>query len=121
MSFVYSGVVYIMAVVVLGVVLTMLSLVISKKVQLNREKLSAFECGFDPLSSSRLTFSLRFFLLAVVFLIFDVELILIAPYVYSVYSSVSASFVGLGALFMLVLLLGLMHELNEGSLEWAKG
>nr|YP_009108155.1 NADH dehydrogenase subunit 3 [Panopea globosa]AIU56064.1 NADH dehydrogenase subunit 3 [Panopea globosa] len=120
MSFMYSGVVYVFVVVVLGIVLTILSLVISKKVQLSREKLSAFECGFDPLSSSRMTFSLRFFLLAVVFLIFDVELILIAPYVYSVYSGVSVSFVGMSVVFMLVLLLGLMHELNEGSLEWAK-
>uniref|UniRef100_UPI00315D0C80 NADH dehydrogenase subunit 3 n=1 Tax=Glauconome virens TaxID=457868 RepID=UPI00315D0C80 len=86
-------------------------------------KLTSFECGFDALSSSRCPFSLRFFLLALLFLIFDVEVVLVLPFLFSM----SSVFLGIGFLskffvvmFMVVLFLGLAHEYNEGTLDWVE-
>nr|YP_009445804.1 NADH dehydrogenase subunit 3 [Hypselodoris apolegma]ATX68392.1 NADH dehydrogenase subunit 3 [Hypselodoris apolegma] len=82
------------------------------------EKLTPFECGFDPLSKMRSPFSLRFFLLVVLFLIFDVEIALLFP-VLSIFLTklsfmVSSAFI----MFILILLFGMFHEWNEGALDW---
>jgi len=104
--------------VFLGVVVFGLAWLISKQAISDREKRSPFECGFDPLSSARIPFSLRFFLLAVIFLIFDVEIVLLIPAISIIrnfinYISIIGTF-----LFIIVLILGLFHEWNEGSLDW---
>nr|YP_010574753.1 NADH dehydrogenase subunit 3 [Doris odhneri]UZI00324.1 NADH dehydrogenase subunit 3 [Doris odhneri] len=82
------------------------------------EKMTAFECGFDPLSKMRSPFSTRFFLLVVLFLIFDVEIALLFP-ILSSFSS-NLSFVTMSALmlFLVILLFGMFHEWNEGALDW---
>lgn len=53
---------------------------VSKKTEFNLTFMSPFECGFNPLETSKVIFSSRFFVIALVFLIFDIELILIFPY-----------------------------------------
>nr|ASY98445.1 NADH dehydrogenase subunit 3 [Sinomiopteryx grahami] len=92
---------------------------LSKKKYEDREKSSPFECGFDPLSSSRLPFSSRFFLIAIIFLIFDVEIALILPMTIIPFNSNIIMWTYTSIMFLLILLMGLFHEWNQGSLEWA--
>nr|YP_010381749.1 NADH dehydrogenase subunit 3 [Entemnotrochus adansonianus]UDL72146.1 NADH dehydrogenase subunit 3 [Entemnotrochus adansonianus] len=91
---------------------------LSLRKEKDREKGSPFECGFDPMGSARLPFSLRFFLLAVIFLIFDIEIVLLFPVIVSSFKQINL-FVFMGTiLFLFILILGLFHEWNEGSLDW---
>jgi len=105
---------------VLGGLLTSLGLALSSKSLQDREKSRPFECGFDPKTVSRLPFSLRFFLIAVIFLIFDVELLLIFPVVLRIFSLRSTA-VGITlVIFLVILFAGLIHESNQGRLDWAR-
>lgn len=80
------------------------------------EKNAPYECGFDAIGSARLPFSLRFFLLAVIFLIFDVEIVLLFPLV----GELRVLGVIYGFVFVTTLLVGLYHEWREGSLDWVE-
>nr|YP_010241803.1 NADH dehydrogenase subunit 3 [Xenophora japonica]QTI82491.1 NADH dehydrogenase subunit 3 [Xenophora japonica] len=104
----------------LSVVVMTLGWVLAKRAISDREKSSPFECGFDPIKSARLPFSLRFFLLAIIFLIFDVEIVLLFPILISMPNHFSLSAVIGTFLFLVILILGLFHEWNEGSLDWAQ-
>nr|YP_010572589.1 NADH dehydrogenase subunit 3 [Phlugiolopsis tuberculata]UZH35980.1 NADH dehydrogenase subunit 3 [Phlugiolopsis tuberculata] len=112
---------YIMSIIsiTLAMIVMVLASILSKKSMNDREKSSPFECGFDPKSSARLPFSLRFFLIAVIFLIFDVEIALLLPVTIIMQSSNIISWTTVSMFFLLILLIGLFHEWNQGALEWA--
>nr|WGO58035.1 NADH dehydrogenase subunit 3 [Rhabdoblatta ecarinata] len=106
-------------IMILVSIIMLLATMLSKKSIEDREKCSPFECGFDPKSSARLPFSLRFFLIAVIFLIFDVEIALLLPMTIIMLSSNMKSWFIISLIFLIILLIGLFHEWNQGSLEWA--
>nr|BAF80222.1 NADH dehydrogenase subunit 3 [Culicoides oxystoma] len=101
-------------------VVMMLASLISKKSLYDREKMSPFECGFEPFNSARMPFSLRFFLIAIIFLIFDVEIALMFPMINSMKINNISTWMWSSMIFILILILGLFHEWNQGALEWSK-
>nr|YP_008593294.1 NADH dehydrogenase subunit 3 [Nipponoluciola cruciata]BAN82547.1 NADH dehydrogenase subunit 3 [Nipponoluciola cruciata]BDE56952.1 NADH dehydrogenase subunit 3 [Nipponoluciola cruciata] len=103
----------------LSFIVMMLASLLSKKSIIDREKSSPFECGFDPKSSARMPFSLQFFLIAMIFLIFDVEITLLLPLVITIKITSILTFSMITSLFILILLMGLYHEWNQGALNWA--
>nr|YP_010954868.1 NADH dehydrogenase subunit 3 [Serrognathus castanicolor]WMW30253.1 NADH dehydrogenase subunit 3 [Serrognathus castanicolor] len=105
-------------IIVISSFMMIISSVLSKKTFIDREKSSPFECGFDPKSSPRLPFSLQFFLIALVFLIFDVEIALLIPLISILKISKIYWFWSIASFFITILLLGLFHEWNQGALEW---
>ena len=86
---------------------------------LELEKKTPYECGFDPINSARLPFSFRFFLIAILFLIFDLEIALLFPAMPSVRFSVKPLIL-FSTMFVLILAGGLAYEWEQGGLEWAE-
>nr|BBC27510.1 NADH dehydrogenase subunit 3 [Schindleria praematura] len=86
----------------------------------DQEKLSPYECGFDPLGSARLPFSMRFFLVAILFLLFDLEIALLLPLPWGDQLPTPLSTFFWSALVLSLLTLGLVYEWIQGGLEWAE-
>nr|QZK21408.1 NADH dehydrogenase subunit 3 [Drepanotermes sp. ANIC 0159]QZK21486.1 NADH dehydrogenase subunit 3 [Drepanotermes sp. ANIC 0590]QZK21499.1 NADH dehydrogenase subunit 3 [Drepanotermes sp. ANIC 0597]QZK21564.1 NADH dehydrogenase subunit 3 [Amitermes sp. ANIC 0687]QZK21577.1 NADH dehydrogenase subunit 3 [Amitermes sp. ANIC 0747]QZK21668.1 NADH dehydrogenase subunit 3 [Amitermes sp. QLD_001]QZK21837.1 NADH dehydrogenase subunit 3 [Amitermes sp. QLD_056]QZK21850.1 NADH dehydrogenase subunit 3 [ len=105
--------------ILLSSAIMILATLISKKMNEDREKSSPFECGFDPKNSARLPFSSRFFLIAVIFMIFDVEIALLLPMPITMLTSNIKSWLIISSVFLMILIIGLYHEWNQGSLEWS--
>nr|QHN89084.1 NADH dehydrogenase subunit 3 [Ludioschema vittiger] len=103
----------------ISLLVMILASIISKKTFIDREKSSPFECGFDPKSSARIPFSLQFFLIAVIFLIFDVEITLLLPLIVTMKISNLINFSAVMSIFLFILLIGLYHEWKQGALNWA--
>nr|YP_010443303.1 NADH dehydrogenase subunit 3 [Apogonia splendida]UTE83831.1 NADH dehydrogenase subunit 3 [Apogonia splendida] len=103
----------------ISLLLMILASLISKKSFMDREKSSPFECGFDPKSSARMPFSLHFFLIAMIFLIFDVEITLLIPLILIMKISNMLNYLTITLFFLFILLLGLYHEWYQGALEWS--
>nr|ACF25834.1 NADH dehydrogenase subunit 3 [Illadopsis albipectus] len=84
------------------------------------EKLSPYECGFDPLGSARLPFSIRFFLVAILFLLFDLEIALLLPLPWATQLQNPITTLMWASILILLLTLGLVYEWIQGGLEWAE-
>jgi NADH-quinone oxidoreductase subunit A len=81
------------------------------------EKLSAYECGFDPYEDARNAFDVRFYIVAILFIIFDLEAIFLFPFVISIsYTNSMGFWVMLD--FLAELIIGFLYAWKIGSLEW---
>nr|WES13253.1 NADH dehydrogenase subunit 3 [Fenusa (Kaliofenusa) sp. 2 GYN-2022b] len=105
-------------IMMITMIIMFLALMISKKTLYDREKNTPFECGFDPKSKSRLSFSMRFFLIAVIFLIFDVEITLMLPMIMTLSFSNFKMWLTISSYFIFILLSGLYYEWKFGALNW---
>ena len=86
------------------------SAVLTTRSSADREKRAPFECGFDPKNLSRIPFSIRFFLLALIFLVFDIEIVLLIPLPLISHSTHLPYPLLAGFIFLIILLVGLLHE-----------
>lgn len=81
------------------------------------EKVSVYECGFDPFGDSRQKFEVRFFLVAILFIIFDLEISFLFPWSV-VLSVLTITHYWILMLFLFILTAGLVYEWLKGGLEW---
>lgn len=105
-------------VLALGLAIIMIGLpFLVAKVNGDREKLSQYECGFDAFDDARQPFDIRFYLVSILFIIFDLEIAFLFPWaialgdigVYGYWSMMA---------FLFVLLIGFIYEWKKGALDW---
>ena len=113
----YSSIlIFLSASVILSLIIFVLSFLVSQKAD-DREKLTAYECGFNPFEDSRNEFDVRFYLVAILFLIFDLEISFLFPFIASFHC---LNFVGLYSMFffLFILTVGFVYEWQKGALDW---
>nr|YP_009907536.1 NADH dehydrogenase subunit 3 [Bothrogonia tongmaiana]QLI54093.1 NADH dehydrogenase subunit 3 [Bothrogonia tongmaiana] len=93
---------------------------LSKKCIIDMQKSTPFECGFNPISLKRMSFSIHFFLIAVIFLIFDIEIIIIIPMIMTLKSTMLYYWLMTSTMFTLIITAGLIHEWYNGMLNWTE-
>ena len=81
------------------------------------EKLSAYECGFEAFDDSRMEFDIRFYLVAILFIIFDLEIAFLFPWAISLGSIGALGFWSM-MIFLFILTVGFIYEWKKGALDW---
>ena len=81
------------------------------------EKLSAYECGFQPFNDSRMEFDIRFYLVAILFIIFDLEIAFLFPWAISLGEIGFLGFISM-MIFLVILTVGFIYEWKKGALDW---
>jgi NADH-quinone oxidoreductase subunit A len=83
------------------------------------EKLTTYECGENPEGSPWIKFNIRFYVVALIFLIFDVEVVLLIPWAMEFKQYGIVGYL-IGAIFLILLAVGMAYEWKKGDLEWAR-
>lgn len=90
------------------------------QINLYSEKANPYECGFDPTSSARLPFSIKFFLVAITFLLFDLEIALLLPLPWAIQTTNITTIATTAFILVTILALGLSYEWTQKGLEWTE-
>nr|QBM10568.1 NADH dehydrogenase subunit 3 [Niviventer confucianus] len=90
------------------------------QMNLYSEKANPYECGFDPTSSARLPFSMKFFLVAITFLLFDLEIALLLPLPWAIQTTNMPMMISVAFILITILALGLSYEWSQKGLEWTE-
>ncbi len=83
----------------------------------NAEKLSPYECGFEAFEDARMKFDVRYYLVAILFIIFDLEIAFLFPWAV-VFKDIGLSAIVAMAIFLGILVIGFVYEWKKGALEW---
>ena len=81
------------------------------------QKLSPYECGFEPFEDSRVKFDVRYYLVAILFIIFDLEIAFLFPWAVSLDAVGGFGLIAMG-IFLAILVVGFIYEWRKGALEW---
>lgn len=108
--------------ILFAAIFVVITLFVAKLIRPHRptfEKLKVYECGENPEGSPWVQFNIRFYVVALIFLIFDVEVVLLFPWAliykeYGIYGFI------VGIIFLMLLVLGMAYEWRKGDLEWAR-
>ena len=108
--------------ILVGIGFVGIAIIMAYLVRPNRptvEKQTTYECGEDPIGSPWQKFNIRFYVVALIFLIFDVEVVMLFPWAIN-YKDYGFYGFAVGAIFLIVLFIGMIYEWRKGDLEWER-
>jgi NADH-quinone oxidoreductase subunit A len=108
--------VFLLIAVGMAVMVVVLSTILSRR-KISAQKLMPYECGVDPIGTARRRFSVKFFVIAMLFILFDIEAVFLYPWAIIYKELRWFGFIEMGV-FVAVLLLGLFYVWRRGALEW---
>ena len=111
-----SIIIFVFVALVLSIGFIILNFLFSPK-NPDPEKLSAYECGFEAFGDSRMEFDVRFYLVAILFIIFDLEIAFLFPWAISLGSIGLLGFISM-MIFLFILTVGFIYEWKKGALDW---
>ena len=111
-----SIIIFLVIALVLSVTFVIVNFILSPK-NPDPEKLSAYECGFEPFEDSRMEFDVRFYLVAILFIIFDLEIAFLFPWAISLGNIGILGFSSM-MIFLFILTIGFIYEWKKGALDW---
>ena len=106
--------------IMIGVVVGVVTLIAGRVVgphRPDREKDSPYECGFEAFEDSRMKFDVRYYLVAILLIIFDLEIAFLFPWAVALGDMAAAGFIAM-AIFLGILVIGFIYEWKKGALEW---
>ncbi len=112
----FSIILFLIIALVLSCGFILLNFVFSPK-NPDPEKLSPYECGFEPFDDSRMEFDVRFYLVAILFIIFDLEIAFLFPWAISLGKIGLFGFISM-MIFLFILTIGFIYEWKKGALDW---
>ena len=106
----------------MALAIIVISHIFGQRVVGNRIKNSAYECGMKPIQEMGSRFSVKFYVTAMLFILFDIEVVFLVPWtlVYRDFLSVGIPILTPVLIFMAVLIVGLVYELKKGAVEWER-
>jgi len=114
--FLFEFIIFSLVSLILIFILLFLAFLLGPK-NASNEKVSAYECGFEPFGDARDNFDIHFYVVALLFIIFDVEIIFLVPWVISLSSLSSVSFWSM-LLFLILFIVGFIYEYRMGLIDW---
>ena len=112
----FSIIVFLIVALGLSIVFILINFALSPK-NPDPEKLSSYECGFEPFNDSRMEFDVRFYLVAILFIIFDLEIAFLLPRAISLGNIGLLGFSSM-MIFLFILTIGFIYEWKKGALDW---
>ncbi|MDB4157343.1 NADH-quinone oxidoreductase subunit A [Candidatus Pelagibacter sp.] len=109
-------IIFLIIALILSCAFVVINLILSPK-NPDPEKLSAYECGFEPFEDSRIEFDIRFYLVAILFIIFDLEIAFLFPWAISLGNIGLLGFSSM-MIFLSILTIGFIYEWKKGALDW---
>lgn len=111
--------IYLLIALALALIILGLSFVFAAR-KADPEKISAYECGFDPFDDARSRFDIQFYLVAILFIIFDLEVAFLFPWALTL-NQIGLFGFGSMMIFLVILTIGFVYEWQKGALDWNIG